>query len=282
MSVTLRRMEPADIAAGLRLSRAAGWNQTESDWRGFLDWNPEGCRAAAHGEEVVGTVATLRFQDRFAWISMLLVDSDWRGRGIGSALLREALRILEDVETARLDATPAGQPVYERDGFRSEYPLVRMRAGLGRPAEGPAASARAMAPADWQAVLKMDRGVFGADRGSVLRYLYESAPEYAFVAEGGGGVRGYSFGRRGFRAEHMGPVAAEDEDTARNLVSTCLGANPGREFSIDTPRRGGRWLPFLESVGFAQERPFVRMFRGSHAWPGTPERVFAIAGPEFG
>src|ERR1035437_1402272 len=128
MTVEIRQMAPADVDAGLRLCRASGWNQLESDWRCFLDWNPRGCRAAVSDEVVVGTVATLRLEERFSWISMLLVDPAMRGRGIGSTLLRDALRLLEDVETVRLDATPAGKVVYERYGFLDEYPLVRMRA----------------------------------------------------------------------------------------------------------------------------------------------------------
>jgi hypothetical protein len=44
--VCFRDMTPADIAAGLELSRAARWNQTEREWELFLRLSPEGCRVA--------------------------------------------------------------------------------------------------------------------------------------------------------------------------------------------------------------------------------------------
>src|SRR2546425_6654350 len=119
-------MAPSDIPAGLRLCRASGWNQLESDWRCFLELNPEGCRVVecnsgecANG--VAGTVATLRYEEKFSWVSMLLVDPGMRHRGIGSLLLGEALRLLADMETIRLDATPAGKLVYDKFGFVDEY-----------------------------------------------------------------------------------------------------------------------------------------------------------------
>ena len=73
-------MTDADIDAGLRLCRASGWNQLESDWRLFLECNPGGCRVVETEGRVAGTVATLRYEDRFSWISMLLVDPEMRRR----------------------------------------------------------------------------------------------------------------------------------------------------------------------------------------------------------
>ena len=135
-------MTPSDIPAGLRLCRAAGWNQLESDWRCFLELNQEGCcvveaNQAGSDNGVAGTVATLRFEKKFSWVSMVLVDPAMRHRGIGSLLLRAALRLLEDMETVRLDATPAGKMVYDKFGFVDEYCLTRMKALHPQPASLP-------------------------------------------------------------------------------------------------------------------------------------------------
>src|SRR5688572_20198533 len=112
--VCFRVMNPADIAAGLALSRAARWNQTEREWELFLRLNPKGCRVAVIDERVVGTVATARYEDRFAWIGMVLVDPAERGQGIGGRLMAEALYVLKDMPSIRLDATPAGHAVYQK------------------------------------------------------------------------------------------------------------------------------------------------------------------------
>ncbi len=232
------------------------------------------------GGRVAGTVTTLRFEDRFAWISMLLVAPELRGRGIGTALLTEALRVLEGVPCIRLDATPAGKQVYDKFGFHDEYPLARMRAERVMP--GPAANVRRMAADDLAAVLRLDREVFGADRQPVLDHLRESAPEYAFVVESAGQISGFALGRHGIRAEHIGPVVARDVDAAGALVSAAVCAHSGTPFLLDAPEHSATWRSWLDAAGFRRERPFLRMFRGRAPQKGRTELQFAIAGPEFG
>ncbi|HEY6403792.1 MAG TPA: GNAT family N-acetyltransferase, partial [Blastocatellia bacterium] len=124
--ICFRDMTPDDIAAGLELCRAARWNQTERDWELFLRLSPEGCRVAIRDERVIGTVATTRYEGRFAWIGMVLVDPAERGQGIGARLTAEALKMLKDMPSIRLDATPAGHAVYKKLGFVDEYRLSRM------------------------------------------------------------------------------------------------------------------------------------------------------------
>jgi hypothetical protein len=134
-----------------------------------------------------------------------------------------------------------------------------------------------MGDADLGRILETDRHVFGADRSAILRRLYRNAPEYALVADGG-----YCFGRHGFRADHIGPVVAGDADTARALVLAAASKHPERPFLLDATQHDSTWVRWLESAGFAAERPFIRMYRGGNPFPGTPGQVFAIAGPELG
>src|SRR2546426_12200613 len=85
----LRVMTIPDIPAGMRLKEIAGWNQTPADWERFLSASPEGCFVTEVEGRVVGTATTINYEDRFAWIGMVLVDPDYRGRGIGTRLLEK-------------------------------------------------------------------------------------------------------------------------------------------------------------------------------------------------
>ena len=119
-----RPLSPDDVPAGLELCRQAGWNQTGEDWRAFLALSPATCRAAWVDGRVAGTVTVLPYGS-FAWIGMVLVDQAARGRGLGTALLEEALAIVGPAGTACLDATPLGRPVYSGLGFRADGELQR-------------------------------------------------------------------------------------------------------------------------------------------------------------
>jgi GNAT superfamily N-acetyltransferase len=266
-------MQAADIPAGLRLCRLSGWNQLSEDWHCFLDSPHGGGRLAEQDGGAMGTVAWLRYGSKFTWLSMMLVDPAARRSGIGTRLMEEALAALAGERCVRLDATPAGEPLYRRFGFEAEYELVRAKAS-----EGVLASTRArpMLPADFDAVFARDRAVFGADRSALLRSFYGRAPELAWTVRGGATLEGYCFGRPGYLYPQLGPVVAEDEAAAFELVAACRTLG---ELAIDVPHAAAGWL---ERTGFTIERAFVRMRRGACGAPGIPERQFAIAGPEFG
>ena len=278
----IRNMISSDIAAGLRLCRASGWNQLEQDWRVFLEWEPAACLVEEREGKVAGTVAGLRYGHCFSWLSMLLVDPSERGAGIGTRLLQEGLNMLSD-NCVRLDATPLGRPIYARNGFVDEYSVTRVsaRVAAGEFAEAQSCG-RPMREEDLEPVGSYDRAVFGADRTRLLIALFQVAPAYAWIAGKPGDVKGYCFGRSGFLYEQLGPVVAQDQEIAANLVSVCLKSQAGKNFVLDVPRFHPAWLSWLEGHGFSPARSFVRMRRGENSCTGVPDRMFAIAGPEFG
>jgi hypothetical protein len=213
---------------------------------------------------------------------MMLVDPAERGAGLGAQLLAGALAALGDAPCVGLDATPLGEPLYRRFGFVGDYSLARTKAtvdGLRFP--DAAGAARRMLASDLEAVFRRDREVFGADRGRLLASLFERAPECAWIVPDAAEVKGYSFGRPGHLYSQLGPVVATDAGTARELVIRCLSQLGGRVFAVDVPLLDAEWLEFLKSVGFVEERRFLRMFVRGDVHPGIAAQQYAICGPEF-
>jgi GNAT superfamily N-acetyltransferase len=275
-------MAHEDVPAGLALCRASGWNQVERDWQRFLAAAPQGAAVAVREGRVIGTVATLPYSDCFTWIAMVLVDPAERGRGVGTALLERGLALVTPGMTPRLDATPAGEAVYRPLGFVGEIGLARWRLADRRQALASVRGVRPFEPRDLGAVLALDGPAFGAGREDQLAWLAAGAPEYAWVAEQDGVLGGFLFGRHGHRCDQLGPLVARGEDAARALVSTCLAAVPGRPFYLDAPDAQVAWRSWLTGVGFAIERPFLRMRRGALPTSEQVDLVFASGGPEFG
>lgn len=278
----VRAMTIQDVPAGLRLCRASGWNQLEEDWRCFLELEGGSCWLAERNSTPCGTVAVLRYDTGFAWLAMMLVDPAQRGQGVGSFLMDAALAALEKLYV-RLDATPAGAPLYGRYGFRTETELARMKGNVDvRRLPGSGGRVRPIAPGDLSAVLARDRKVFGADRGALLHAFYRVAPQFAWMKERGGELQGYCFGRPGYLYNSLGPVVADSVSSAGDVVSACLAPQSGRSFALDMPRGLTEWIAWLEWCGFTMERPFFRMCRQESIPWGSPECQFGIAGPEFG
>lgn len=278
-------MKPCDIPAGLSLCRAAAWNQVASDWEMILDLSLNNCRVATKEDKVVGTVTTIRYQDFFGWIGMVLVDPACRGQGIGSQFLKEALQMLHDAETIKLDATPAGRKVYLKYDFVDEYPLQRMfipaaRERMNEP--GGNAIIRAFQKSDLTAIAAFDHEVFGANRQSLLKWMLEGAPQYAFLAEAKGKMGGYCLGREGYNFTHIGPVIAENAVIAKNLLSAALNNCICSPAILDVSPFDVEWVEWLTFIGFTKQRSLIRMRLGSNKYCGIWEKQFAILGPEFG
>ena len=283
MATIFRPMTDADIQRGLALCRAARWNQLSRDWELLLTLSPQGCRVAVHDDRVVGTVTTVRYEDRFAWIGMVLVDPEMRGQGIGTQLLQQALTQLQDIPSVRLDATPAGHPVYRKLGFNDEYALSRMEMRAASSGElRRHTTARPMQKNDLPAIIAWDQHVFGADRHLTLEWMLAGAPEYAWVMTQQSEIAGYMFGRHGFAFEHFGPIVARDQQLAQQLVAAGLQQQAHQPFVIDAPQHSTEWRAWLEAIGFHEQRPFIRMFYRANPFPGLPNNQFGILGPEFG
>jgi GNAT superfamily N-acetyltransferase len=291
-------MTGTDLEDGLRLSRASGWNQTVEDWRLLLSLGPGLFRVAVLDGRVVATGGAVRYGDALAWICMILVDPDERGQGLGTRIFDEVLAGCEaEVRVGRLlcvglDAISAGRGIYVQRGFVEAGSLVRMRAepaaaerkGSGlelcpvreSTIQDLTPAVRALAAEHLEEVLARDREVFGADRSRVLRWAFGSAPDLAWAAPGGA----YCFGRHGDHSDHVGPVVAEDRESAHALVRACL-ASPRRRPLILDARGEPAWLTELGSLGFREERPFTRMYQGSARPPARPRLEPVVLGPEL-
>ena len=280
-----RDMTEADLADGLRLSRASGWNPTLEDWRLLLSLGPGLFRVALLDGQVIASGGAVRYGDALAWICMILVEPDARGHGLGTRIFDEALVHCEaEVRAGRLrcvglDATPAGRGIYVQRGFVDGPGLVRMRAETPPVAVRPSGVSD-LTPADLGKVLTFDRKVFGADRRAVLDRALAAAPALARVACEGSRVRGYCFGRHGDHSDHVGPVVAEDREEALALVRACLSLPRKRPLILDA-RVDPRWLAELRALGFREQRPFTRMYLGETRPTSQAGRELAVFGPEF-
>jgi GNAT superfamily N-acetyltransferase len=265
MSVRFRLLTAEDIPQAMRLKDLAGWNQTAADWGRFLSASPEGCFAAEHDGQLVGTSTTITYEDRFAWIGMVIVDPRYRGQGTGTTLLERAIQYLDSrrVPTIKLDATPQGQPLYQKFGFVGEYEIERWM--LRR---HPDVGFLSNVVPRIEDVLQLDREIFGADRSALLASLTAAAPEFTLVAREGREIAGYTFGRRGSRADHLGPWMARKKNVAAILLEEFLRRSQKELVFVDCLLRNPWAVTLVKTRGFEFSRPLTRMYRGTNQHAG--------------
>ncbi len=269
-----------DIGEACGLVAAAGWNQNAADWRIFLELGSASAVKTADGR-LAATAATLPYPSGFGWISMVLVASAFRRRGIATRLLQESIARLRAAGMVPvLDATPAGREVYKPLGFRDGWPIQRWRRH-GEAEWVVPNEVRQMRMDDWPQVLALDAAAFGCDRSPLLERLRERSHAFACVLEERGRLRGFLLGREGRVATQLGPIVAEDEACAAALAGHALQRLKAPVI-VDALERHGAFARWLESHGFERERPYTRMALERDELFGDPRRTLAIAGPELG
>ncbi|MEW6350866.1 MAG: GNAT family N-acetyltransferase [Thermodesulfobacteriota bacterium] len=279
ITAALRVMTVDDIPEAIRLKEIAGWNQTAADWGRFVSATPEGCFVAEHEGRVIGTTTSIVYEGRFAWIGMVLVEPQFRGQGIGTALFQRAISYLDaqGVPCLKLDATPQGRLLYEKLGFDPEYEIQRWM--LKRE---PNRSTAPREPERIEDVLQLDLEIFGADRSRLLRSVLEEEPLFSLAVRQPAGLLGYAFGRHGARADQLGPWIARDPDVGRKLLLEFLCRSSRDVVCVDCPAPNPWVGPLVRAEGFEFARLLTRMHRGPNAHPGRPELVCGTLGPEFG
>ena len=263
----IRAMNPADIDAAVDLALAQGWR----DRRAFyaLTLRTRSCQplvGVLDGRVVATGLATVSAP--VGWLGAVIVDEAVRGRGFGRAMTEELRRRLRAAgcETLALVATAAGQPLYERMGFRVVTHYRQMEGDhLDAAPEAPeGARLRPLTTDDLPRVFELDRLATAEDRRAVLAelasaggWVLESAADatagLAADAAAGHATRPEAGGAAGLAADAAGGLAADA--AAGQATRPEAGARPGWRPELrpaprpdwrPTPRAG--WRPDTRPV----------------------------------
>jgi len=211
----------------------------------------------------------------FAWISMVLVLPEHRRKGYATRLLRVAIAELEKRgQTPVLDATPAGREVYRQEGFRDTWGFKRFH--LTRAAIAQNVSKTRPIEA-WENLLLLDSEAFGGERAYLLQALQGRMPAAALELP----HKGFVLARDGREVAQVGPLVARDEESAITLLQAALKAIQAPLY-VDAVDHAPHLQQWLLAHGFAVQRPFTRMVRGTDRAPGNEKLVYLVAGPELG
>ena len=274
--VFMRKMQAEDLGEGLRLTQAESWSYRLEDWSLHFRLG-QGWVACDAGGRVLGTAIWWRYGEQFATVGLVVVDRHQQGKGIGRKLMNA---VMEDAgaRSLTLVSTRAGRRLYEQCGFREQGAIdqhqgVPVCAAL--PHEPSAASFRAVTSTDVSTIAQWDANSFGTDRTPVIAAVLESGAGKGILAARHGRLAGYALARPAGRGTTIGPVVAEDETVAIEMIARMLqGRNEITRLDIpaDATVLGG----WLESAGIARVDRAAVMVRGTPMPRGGAARVFGL------
>ena len=256
---------PGDIETFLRLALSEAWISSEREMVFLLEKFPQGCLTFRDGEIPVAFITAIKY-DSSGWIGNLIVNEEFRGRGIGFSLMQRALAILHQAgaQTVWLTASTAGKPIYEKLGF-IVIDLVRRWM-----VEGFAAKIEQHTRVPFDEMILVDFAGWGDRRHSLLEAICYNGEVFAdkcgFLA-----VQRFNCGNQ------LGPWASKgDGDAAQLLDKVVTPAKGEGTIFLDVPGRNVRAASLLGSRGFLMAGESTLMYRGAVPCY-NPEKIYALA-----
>lgn len=283
-SVEIKKMTLGDVEDAMQLVLSEGWNQTKDDWDLLINGSQNICLVAKIEGKLVATATAMNYSNKVAWIGMVLVSKENRGKGMSKVLLNSLFEGLKSCQSIKLDATPAGQSVYEKVGFVDEYLIDRM-VNTSFNNDLPKLNgqlARKIQEDDIPAIIEFDKQVFGVDRTQLIRTMVSKYPNKSWVLEQNNTITGFILGRKGNKYHQIGPLSADSLADAKILMTQVLENLKGQPIIIDVLDDKGECAEWLSSIGFVKQRDFSRMYKGDNLYYGNTLCQYLICGPEFG
>ena len=273
----IREMQATDLAFAASCTSGEGWvSENDATLEGFYLNNPHGCLLAEINEQPVGICIATSY-GKSGFIGELIVRPQARGKGVGTTLLNQAIRLLRDsnAETIYLDGVLKAVDLYGRNGFRKvcrSWRFSGYTAGSARP------HTRRMVAGDMDQVASLDKASFGEDRRFFLQRRLELFPELSYVIVEGESIGGYILGRGGEGWVSAGPwVVTEACGNPVELLQAFATEAHGRPISVGILGLNSPACQLMQSLGFEPriDSPW-RMALGPASNLGTSPLCYAV------
>jgi ribosomal protein S18 acetylase RimI-like enzyme len=253
----------ADILPFLSMAKEEGWICHRWEFDFLLENFARGCLVKRDGKSALGYITSVRY-GRSGWIGNLLVQQEFRRRGIGRELMQAAISALHQsgVETVWLTASEQGVGLYRRLGF---VPIDHICRWSG---EGAGKSLLQPREPDFELAQAVDREGWGERRDPLLVATCSRGSFFSSSA-------GFICCQPWEDGTQIGPWGCLVEAQAPQLLDQALSDVKGRVF-LDVPASNLAATALLKQRGFAVKGRSTLMYLGSKP-PYQPGKVFALA-----
>lgn len=278
--IETRVLTGAEVETAVDWAAREGWNPGLADGASFHGAAPDAFLGAFTGGEMAACISVVRYSRDYGFLGFYICRPDLRGQGIGYGLWRAALA-REEIAAIGLDGVVDQQENYRKSGFIYAHANHRYGgAAEGRQRLEPVQTpVRRYGPELRDALGAYDRGVFGLDRARFLE-VWTTQPEARVLVAGESGCAGYGVLRPCREGAKIGPLFADDPETARALYLSLTEGRAGPVF-LDVPAPNAAAADLARAAGLAPVFETARMYRGP-APAMDLHRTFGITTFEFG
>lgn len=271
-------LDGAGVRQAVAWAETEGWEPGLTDAGPFYAADPRGFFGLRKGNRTIATISVVRGADKIAFVGFYIVDPDFRNQGFGRTLWNEVLNCFNSF-TLGLDAVPAQVETYTSAGFVPAHVNARF-SGQGLPAADPSVRMIAADAVPFDELVAFDAAHAFGPRPGFLAAWIKGAGRDALVVERDGEIIGFAASRSSSAGHRIGPVFADDTETARALILN-LAARAGGRVTVDAPEPNLEGMNMLKELGLQRSSETARMYRGTV--PELPlDGIFGITSLELG
>ncbi|MGB0121008.1 MAG: GNAT family N-acetyltransferase [Solirubrobacterales bacterium] len=279
-SFEIRNMDRDGVGEAVTWADREGWEPGLDDAAAFFEADREGFFSITDEGRTLAMISAVRCSPEVAFVGLYIVDPEFRGQGFGKHLWDEVVA-KRDGMTLGLDAVPEQVGTYASDGFEVAYGNARYSADH-LPAPEPSASLiRPAADFPFESLAGFDGQHCFGPRPAFLNEWIDGHNRNSLVSTNDSGeITGFAASRKSAAGTRIGPVFADDQVIARNLILTLASNSTGR-IAVDVPQPNLAAVELVEGLGMARSFETSRMYRGPA--PVLPlDRIFGITTLELG
>ena len=276
-SLVIRTMSEHELALALDWAAAEGWNPGLDDARCFYAADPDGFFLGEIDGRPVGCISAVAYDGFYGFLGFYIVAPDYRGRGFGLQLWRTAMAYLNG-RNVGLDGVLAQQANYRKSGFTLAYRNIRYQGkGGGREPDG----LIDLSSVPREEIGRYDAMAFQAPRPNFLRRWIEQPGGAALGVLSDQRLMGYGVlhpCRQGFK---IGPLFADDPETAEKLFRGLSSRAPDLPIFLDTPEVNPEAIALARRYEMQPVFETARMY--TKGLPATrPDLCFGVTTFELG
>ena len=276
--LNIRQMLFQEMPFAINAARLEGWNPGLYDADAFYHADPNGFFIAEVGGKLIGSISGVAYNDDFGFIGLFIIDPEYRGQWHGIQLGKVVLEYLGD-RNVGLDGVLEKQIAYQNYfGFNYAHKNIRFE-GNAKSKKLP--TALPIADVDFNKLLEYDREIFLVPRTEFLRRWITQVDSVGYYLENETHLVGYGILRKCVTGYKVGPLFADNEAIAVEILEALLSNIPGEVYYLDIPEPNSESLKIAEQFNMQKVFETARMY--SKEIPNVPlHKVFGITSFELG
>jgi GNAT superfamily N-acetyltransferase len=276
----IRTMVRSEIDFAVELAAKEGWNPGLNDADPFYYSDTSGFLIGLHDNKPIACISVVSYENKFGFLGFYIVVPEFRGKGYGIQIWNAGIEKLKGHNIA-LDGVFAQQENYKKSGFKFAYSNIRYE-WRNTIIEHGNNNLVKLSDIPFDKIYEYDKKFFPADRKTFLQRWVNMPGSFSTAYSVEDRIRGYGVIRKCRVGYKVGPLFADDNETAENIfleLTNKVEANAS--IFLDVPEVNEKGLKLARKFRMKNVFGTARMYTGK--FPDiSVDRTYGVTSFELG